>query len=170
MFLNTPVPPCAAGSVCQQRLRAQKMLQLSSSTQLPFQPKPRTKVPQAQQENRLSHPKGYKCLQGEHQQSMQGLELLKQKGKKIITAGRCQEKHQELQLSHGKLLGREMGDEHLLLKVCGWQNQAGVVPLRDGRQEGSPAIITFLLQGELQRCQSSVKQAASRWQTLNKTF
>lgn len=28
-------------------------------------------------------------------------------------------KHQELQLSHGKLLGTEMGDEHLLLKVCG---------------------------------------------------
>lgn len=76
-------------------------------------------MPQAQQEHRLSHPKGYKCLQGEHQQNMQGLELLKQKGKNIITAGRCQEKHKELQLSRGKLLGREMGDENLLLKVCG---------------------------------------------------
>lgn len=28
-------------------------------------------------------------------------------------------KHQELQLSNGKLLGKEMGNEQLLLKVCG---------------------------------------------------
>lgn len=66
------------------------MLELSSNTQLPFpfQPKPSSEVPQAQQEQRLSHPKGYKFLQGEHQQNMQRLEPWK--GKNIITAGRCQ--------------------------------------------------------------------------------
>lgn len=86
--LDNPVPACAAGSVRQQWLRAHNMLELSSNSQLPFQPKPRSEVPQAQQEHRLSHPKGYKCLQGEHQQNMPRLEPWK--GKNIITAGRCQ--------------------------------------------------------------------------------
>lgn len=131
-----------------------------SNTHLPLQPKPRTEVPRAQQEQRLSHPKGYKCLQWEHQQNMQRLEPWKQKRKNIITTGRCWSTR-KLQLSNGKLLGKEVGNEQLLLQVCGSQSCAA-----QGRQAGRLSWDNhLLLQGALQRCQSSFKQAVSRWHT-----
>lgn len=94
------------------------MLELSSNTQLPFQPKPRSEVPQAQQEQRLSHPKGYKCLQGEQGEPATHAKIGAMEGEEYHHSWEMP-KHQELQLSNGKLLGKEIGNEQLLLKVCG---------------------------------------------------
>lgn len=86
------------------------MLELPSNTQLPFQPKPRSEVPQAQQEQRSSHPKGYKVPAGRTPAKHAKIGAVEAEGEEYHHSWEMPE-HQELQLSNGKLLGREIGNE-----------------------------------------------------------
>ncbi|RMC11273.1 hypothetical protein DUI87_11392 [Hirundo rustica rustica] len=112
----TEIRRAITGSVRQQRLRAQKMLELSSNHPASLSAKTEDKSATSSAGAQVKPSQGLQvparrtpakhakigALEAEREEHRRSWEM---------------PKHQELQLSHGKSLGTEMGEEHLLLKV-----------------------------------------------------
>lgn len=114
--------------------------------------------------SRLSHPKGYKRLQQEHQQNMQRLICGSGKGRissqlgYVKAPGGCSSQMENYWAKKWEIKVAAEGS---------WLTEPWCCCSTRGRQAGRLSWNNhILLLGELQRCQSSLKQAVWRWQTI----
>lgn len=166
LFLSTRVPPCAAGSVCQRWLSSENA---GASIQHPASLSAKTKDRSATSST------------GAEVKPSQGLQ---------VPAVRTPAKHAKIGAVEAERTSSQLGEAEtpgaaaLKWRITGQRNGKWTLAAEglwlaelccccpaQGRLAGRLSWDNhLLLQGELQRCQSSFKKAASRWQTLNKTF